>query len=135
MLKVTSSFCISNHPMIYQVCDVIMSMSTWDRVHFWIYLLNHKSLSHQTWPIDIYKEGQHFSGIFQKIRWARAKFQFHFNLVTCTDYSIINYIMILVFHIFEKVNKGDLKMVNVNYNKWPELSLLPYKGLELVSSL
>ena len=43
--------------------------------------------------------------------------------------------MILVFHIFEKVNKGDLKMVNVNYNKWPELSLLPYKGLELVSSL
>ena len=43
--------------------------------------------------------------------------------------------MVLVFHIFEKVNKGDLKMVNVNYKKWPELSLFSYKGLELVSSL
>ena len=43
--------------------------------------------------------------------------------------------MILVFHIFEKVNKGDLKMVNVNDKKWPELSLFFYKGLEIVSSL
>ena len=31
-----SSFCIFNHPMIYQICDVIKSISTWDRMHFWI---------------------------------------------------------------------------------------------------
>ena len=31
-----SRFCIFNHPMIYEVCDVIMSIKTWGRVHFWI---------------------------------------------------------------------------------------------------
>ena len=40
------SFCIFHHPMIYQICDVMMSI-------FWIYLLNHNSLSHQTWLIAI----------------------------------------------------------------------------------
>ena len=52
-----SSFCIFNHPMIYQISDVTMSISTWDKVHFWIYLLNHNSC-HQTWPVDRYKQGQ-----------------------------------------------------------------------------
>ena len=52
------SFCIFSHPIIYQICDVMMSISTWNEVHFWIYLLNHNSLSHQTWPIDRYKQGQ-----------------------------------------------------------------------------
>ena len=53
-----SSFCILNHLMIYQICDVMMSISTWYRVHFWMYLLNHDSLSYQTWPIDRYKQRQ-----------------------------------------------------------------------------
>ena len=30
-----SSFCIFSHPMIYQICDVMISITTWDRVHFW----------------------------------------------------------------------------------------------------
>ena len=29
-----SSFCIFNHPMIYQISDVTMSISTCDKVHF-----------------------------------------------------------------------------------------------------
>ena len=29
-----SSFCIFNYPMIYQICDVMMGISTCDRVHF-----------------------------------------------------------------------------------------------------
>ena len=53
-----SSFCIFNHPMIYQISDVTMSISTWDKVHFLIYLLNHKSWSHQTWPADRYQQVQ-----------------------------------------------------------------------------
>ena len=51
-----SSFCIFNPPMIYQICDVMMSISPWNRVHFWMYLLN-RTLSHQTWPLDKYKHG------------------------------------------------------------------------------
>ena len=47
------SFCIFN-----QICDVMMSISTWDRVHFLIYLLNHNFLSHQTWPAFRYKQVQ-----------------------------------------------------------------------------
>ena len=53
-----SSFRILNHPMIYQISEVKMSISTRDKVHFWIYLLNHKSWSRQTWPVDRYKQGQ-----------------------------------------------------------------------------
>ena len=57
---VNSNHGIFNHPMIYQICDAMMSISTWDMVHFWIYLLSHNSLSHQTWPIDRYKNTQYF---------------------------------------------------------------------------
>ena len=53
-------FCIFNHPMVWQIRDIMISISTWDRVHFWIYLLNHNLLSHQTWLIDRYKQGQQF---------------------------------------------------------------------------
>ena len=31
---------------------------TWARVHFWIYLLNHNSLSYHTWPIDRYMQSE-----------------------------------------------------------------------------
>ena len=51
-----SSFSIFNHAIIYQICDITMSISTWDKVHVWMYLLNHNSSSHQTWPIDRYKQ-------------------------------------------------------------------------------
>ena len=80
-----------------------------------IYLLNRNSLSHQTWPIDRYKQGQYFSGIFWTILRTGAKFEAFFNLATCSNYSITNYIKIPVFDFFEKVNKGQLKMANVNY--------------------
>ena len=86
-----------------------------ETVHFWIHLLNHNSLSHQTWPIDRYKQGQQLSGIFWTIWWTGAMFQVLFNLATCYNYSITNYVKIPVFHFVEKVNKGESKMVNVNY--------------------
>ena len=44
-----------------------------------------------------------------------AKSQALFNLETCFNYSITNYIKIPAFHLLEKVNKEQLKMVNVNY--------------------
>ena len=55
-----SSSRIFNYSMIYQICDVVISISTWGRVNFWICLLNHTSSSQQTWPIDRYKQGQYF---------------------------------------------------------------------------
>ena len=98
--------------------------SWWDKVYFWIYLLNHGSMSHQTLPTDGYKQGQYFSGVFWTIWWARAKFQVLFNLATCSNYTITSYVKSPVFHFFEKVNKGRLKMVNVNYWKWSDLPTL-----------
>ena len=110
-----SSSCIINHPMISQICDVMMSISTWDRVHFLIYLLNYDSVTCQTWSVDSYKQLQYFSETFWTIWRTGAKFQALFNLATCSNYSITNYVKIPVFHFFEKVNKGHLKMANVNY--------------------
>ena len=40
-----------------------------------------------------------------------------FNLGTCSNYSLTNYVKIPMFHFLEKVNEGQLKMVNVNYEK------------------
>ena len=60
-----SSFCIFNNPMIYQICDM-MSISTWDTVHFWICLLNCNSLSQQTWPIEDIKKGNGFQESFEQ---------------------------------------------------------------------
>ena len=110
-----SSFWILNHPMIYQISDVAMSINTWDKVHFWIYLLNHKSWSHQNWPVDRYKQGQQFSVTFWTIWETGARFQVPFNLATYPNYSITKYAKIPLFHFFEKVNKGRLKMVYVNH--------------------
>ena len=44
-----------------------------------------------------------------------AKFQVLYNLMAYSNYSITNYIKISVFHFFENVNKGYLKMVRVIY--------------------
>ena len=109
------NFPIFNHLMIYQIFDVIMSISTWHKVYFQNYLLNHSSLSLQTWPIDWHKPGQHFYGIFWTIWKTGASFQILFNLETCTNYLITTYVKIPVLHFFEKVNKRHLKMVNFNY--------------------
>ena len=107
------SFCIFNHPMIYQICDVMANIIM-DRVHFWIYLLNHNSLTHQTWLIDRYKQGQYFSENFWTIWRTGAKFQALFNIAICSSYSITNYVKFSVF-FFDRVNKGELKMVNDYY--------------------
>ena len=122
--RYSSFFCFFfNHPMIYQIC-IVMSISTWDRVHFRIYLLNHNLLSYQTWSTDRCKQGQYFSETIWRIWRTGAKFQALFNLATCSNYSIINYNKISAFHYFEKVNKGHLKILNINYEKWPDFIIL-----------
>ena len=32
-----------------------------------------------------------------------------------------------MFHYFEKVNKGSLKMLNVKYEKWPDFAILLFQ--------
>ena len=53
-----------------------------------------------------------------------AKFQAVFNLAICSNYSMTNYDRIPVFYYFEKVNMGHLKMLNVEYEKWPDFAIL-----------
>ena len=101
--------------MIDQICDVMMSISIWDRVNFWISFLSHNSLTHQTWSTDRYKQGQYFFEIFLTIWRTGAKFQALLDLATGSSYSITNYVKFPVFHFCESVNKGELKMVNINY--------------------
>ena len=79
------------------------------------YILNHNSLMHQTCSIDKFKQGQYFSEIFWMIWRTKAKFHVFFNLATCSHYSLTNYVKFYVFHLFERVNKGELKIVKINY--------------------
>ena len=126
--------------MIYQIRDVMMSISARDRMHFWIYLLKHNSLSNQTWPIDIYKQGKYFSRILWTIWRTGAKFQVLFSLITCYNYSITSYDKIPVFHFFEKVNKetiknGKCELLKMVISRYIVILIKSWKGLELVSSL
>ena len=89
--------------------QVMMSISTWDRMHFWIDHLNYNSLAHQTWPIDRYKQGQWFSGIFWRIWRTGTKFQVHFYLATYSNYSITNYVKISVFHFYGTFKTSTIK--------------------------
>ena len=93
----------------------VTSWCTWNRVHFRIYLLNHNSLTHQTWSIDRYKQGQYF--FLEYFEWFGGlglSFGSFFNLATCSNYSITNYVKFPVVQFFEIVNKGESKMVIVN---------------------
>ena len=83
------------------------SVTSWwvlvhETVHFWIYLLNHNSLTHLTWSIDRCKQGQYFPEIFWTTWRTAAKFQVLFHLATSSNYSITNYVKFLVFHFFRK---------------------------------
>ena len=103
--------CIFNHPMTYQIYNIMMSISTWDRVHFW----EPQLISHRTWKIDRYKQRQYFSEIIWAIWRAGTKLQALFNLATCSNHSITCYVKFLVFHFYERANKGEFKMVNIIY--------------------
>ena len=72
--------------------NIMMSIRTWDRMHFVIYFLNHNSLSCEIWPTDRYTFEQYFSVIFWTAWRTGAKFQVLFNLATCSNYSIISYV-------------------------------------------
>ena len=62
-----------------------------------------------------YKPGQKLWGIFWTIWGTGAKFQDLFNFVVCSNYLITSYVKTPVFHFFEKMNRGQLKKINVNY--------------------
>ena len=103
--------CIFNYRMIYQICAVI-SISTCEGAFLNI-SFEPQLKSHHTWPTDRHKQGQYFSAIFWTTSWTGAKLQVLSNLATSFKYSITSYVKIPVFHFFEKVKKGQLKMVNV----------------------
>ena len=92
------------------------SVTSWwvlvhETVHFWIYILNHNSLTHQTWSIDRCKQGQYFSKIFWATQRTGAKFQALFNLATCSNYSRTNYVKFSVLHFL----KG---WIMENWKRW-----------------
>ena len=87
-----SSFCSSDHLIIYQICDVMMSVSAWEKVHLWMHFLNHNSLNHQTWSAGRYKQAQFFLGIIWTIWRTGVKFQSLFKFPTCSNYSKTSYV-------------------------------------------
>ena len=53
------NFYILDHFINFENCEVMMSISTQGRVHFWVHLLTLKLLGHETGPTNRY---HHFSG-------------------------------------------------------------------------
>ena len=108
-------FVFSTSLWFAKICGVTMSISTQDKVHFWICLLNLNSWSYQTWLVDRYKQGQQFSVIFWAIWRTGARFQVLFNLATCPNYSLTKCQDSSASFFFEKVNEEQLKMLYVNH--------------------
>ena len=78
------------HSMIYQICDM-MSIRTWVRVHFWIYLLKHTT--HHITKLGQLKDinkGNNFQESFEQFGGLGLSSRSFFNLVTCSNYSITN---------------------------------------------
>ena len=98
-----------NYYLIYLIYDVMMNISTWNRMHFSTYLLNYNLLSNQTWPTHRYKQDQKLSEIFWTIWRTGAKFQVLFNLATCYGYSITNLGQDSSVSLFWKGEKGTFK--------------------------
>ena len=92
--------------------ESVMSINALDKVHFSIYLLRHDSLTHQTWLIDSYQQGQYFSEIFWMIWRTGAKFQAFFNLATCCNCSITNII-----------KNGKYQLINIDRSHYIVISL------------
>ena len=60
-------FCVFNHPLIYEICDVMMNISsTWDRMHFWIYLLSHSSSVTKLSQLTDINKGNNFQESFEQ---------------------------------------------------------------------
>ena len=70
--------------------------------------------------------------MFWIIRKIGGKLQVLFNLATYFNYSITSSVKIPVFGFFEKLNKGQLKMVNVKY-WWPDLDKRTWNKFSVVS--
>ena len=126
--------------MIYQICDTTMSIITWDRLHFWIYLLNHNSWSRQTWLINICKQGQQLSVIFWTTWRTGARFQVLLIFAACPNYTITIYVKIPVFLFFWKGGKGAIKNgksqpLKISTSCYIVILIKSYKSLKLVSSL
>ena len=110
------SFCIFNHPIINQIFVVMMNISTWQGAFLNKYLLNHNSLSRETWPLIDINKGNNFQEFFEQfggLGLSSRSFLIYnllqlLNNQLCQDSSLGS-------SFFEKVYKGHLKMVNVNY--------------------
>ena len=90
----------------------LMSVSTLDRVHFWMYLLNDNSLTHEIWSVDRCQQGQYFSEIFWVIWKTGTKLQTLFNFATYSNYLITNYVkfpvsfQVSLYYHCNKIIKG-----------------------------
>ena len=114
--------------MIYEILEVMMSINEWDRVHFWIYILNRNSRATKLGQLTDTNRGNKFQESFERFIGLglifqievlglilQTNFQVFFNLPNCFSYPLTNFVKIPVFHFVEKKNKGHLKLVNVNY--------------------
>ena len=89
----------------YQICDVMMSVSTWDRVPFWICLLNHNSWSHKLGQVIDISKANNYQEFFKHLRGpGLSSRSCSIYLPTRCNYSTANYVKISVFHFFEEVN-------------------------------
>ena len=118
-LSTYSSFCISNDPMIYQICDVMISISTWDRVNFWIFFLNHNSLSHQLGQLIDISKCNNFHKSFEQFGGLGLSSTF---FSTCSNYSISNYVKVPVF--LKRWLKDNKKWKKSAIKKWRNLGIL-----------
>ena len=98
---------IFNYPMIYQICDILMTMrqGAFLNISFKPQLINPQHL-----VLTDISQGNVFWNLLNNLQdWGPGPDPDPFNLAACPNYSITSYAKFLVFHFFERANKEELK--------------------------
>ena len=126
--------------MIYQICDVMMGISTWGRLHFWMFPLNHNLVTHQTRSIDWHKQGKYCSEIFKRIwrTWEKfqALFQFR-NLLQLLNNELcqVSRVLFIWKDECEKIKNDKYELLKTGRSRYIVISLKLQKVHELVPTL
>ena len=82
-------FSYSYHPINFKNCDVTISISTQDRVYFWVYIWSSESFDQEIGPTNRFNHGQYFLEIFWMIWRTTVNF--------CFSWDFYQYIQTLHF--------------------------------------
>ena len=110
--RVESTFTVMNN--VIDQNSGRMNMGTYGAIQDIKYALKTWKPCKENQSVKVWS-GQLFQESFEQFGGLWLRFRPFFSLPTCSNYSITNYVDFPVFQTFKRMNKGQLRMININY--------------------